>query len=536
MKKLLTLLATLMLAPLAGLLAAEANPTKPNLLFLITDQQTVSALSCDGNPYVQTPNLDRLAARGVRFEKSYCTYPLCCPSRGSLFTSRTPHELGIYANADAEVTTKNVPTMGEMFRAAGYQTAYAGKWHLEVTFPAFKGKPMPGFDVLPLAGRDPYTVDGDKEGRGLTVDPNTADAAIKFLHQPHAQPFLLVVSVLNPHDICEYPECEALRKLLPSDPAKLPPARPNLRDVGKAPSAIQKTIAQRSDRTEQQWREYLWVYHRLVEIADGEAGRVLTALDQTGLSANTIVVFTSDHGEMMGSHGLVKKEKLYEEAAAVPLVVAPPGVKASVDRQHLVSGIDILPTLLDYAGIAAPDSLQGKSLRPLVEGKAVAWRDFVVSEVNGSGEARMVRTARYKYIVYAQGEDREQLFDMEKDSGELRNLIADPTLAVEVMRHHRLLDQWRKETHDEIGKRSTIEKGQSGKKQTGDDGMNKPAPDRATLFDKKNKNHDGKLSLEEFLAGQTDQEAAKGRFEKWDANKDDFLSREEFINMGGKSK
>ena len=150
------------------------------------------------------------------------------------------------------------------------------------------------------------------------------------------------------------------------------------------------------------------------------------------------------------------------------MIVAPPGGKAGVDKQHLVSGLDIMPTLLDYAGIAAPASLEGKSLRPLVEGKEVPWRDFVVSEVNVSFEARMVRTARYKYIVFASGENREQFFDMEKDPGELKNLIADPALAGEVARHRKLLEQWREETRDEIGKRPAVEKGRRGKNKGGD--------------------------------------------------------------------
>jgi arylsulfatase A-like enzyme len=462
MNKLDLIFTTFVLASLAALNAAD-SPTEPprNMLFIITDQQTVGALSCAGNPYVKTPNLDRLAARGVRFEKSYCTYPLCSPSRGSLFTSRTPHELGIgfNGNKDSELSERDLKgkTMGEVFRAAGYETAYAGKWHLKVPFPSFKGQQIPGFTMLPLAGRDPGAIDHAKDGKGLTVDPNTADAAIKFLRQPQKKPFLLVVSLLNPHDICEYPECAALRALLPDDPAQLPPARPNLLDTEKLPSALQPAVSQKGDWAEQQWREYLWVYYRLCEAADTEAGRVLAALDRSGLTGNTVVVFTSDHGEMMGSHQMITKQKLYEESVAVPLFVVPPGGKARVDDQHLVSGLDVMPTLLDYAGIAAPASLQGKSLRPLVDGKEVPWREFVVSEVNGRGEARMVRTPRHKYIVFAEGENREQFFDMEKDPGELRNLIADPVLTTEVERHRRLLAQWRKDTHDEIGKRSPVQ-------------------------------------------------------------------------------
>lgn len=450
------------LLPLAALTAAE--PPRPNLLFLITDQQTAGALSCAGNPHLKTPNLDRLAARGVRFEKSYCTNPLCCPSRTSFFTSRMPHELGVNGNTDAEIAAKGVPTMGELFQAAGYETAYAGKWHLQVPFPAFKNGKMPGFTVLPLAGRDPHQIDKETDGKGLTVDPNTANAAIDFLKQPHSKPFLLVVSILNPHDICEYPECSALRNLLPKDPAQLPPARPNLRDTGKLPKALERALAH-ADWTEQQWREYLWVYYRLAEIADAEAGRVLDALDQTGLAASTVVLFTSDHGEMMGSHGMITKQKLYEEAAAVPFIVATPQTKAAVNPQHLVSGLDVLPTLLDYAGISAPDTLRGRSLRPLVDGKSVPWREFVAAESRAIGDARMIRTDRYKLIAFGTGEPREQFFDLEKDPGELTNLVAGPALAGEVDRHRKLLEQWMKDTGDaDFGKLPLPGKGKKGGK------------------------------------------------------------------------
>ena len=390
-----TLAAVLLALPASLPAAEEPSGRRLNLLLIITDQQTAGALSCAGNPYLKTPNLDRLAARGVRFAKSYCAYPLCCPSRGTLLTSRMPHELGVYGNFGAELSEKGVPTMGELFRAAGYETAYAGKWHLQVPFPAFKTRKIPGFTVLPLAGRNPHTIDLTKEGKGLTVDPNTADAAVDFLRQSRDRPFLLTVSVLNPHDICEYTKCEAFRQMLPDDPARLPPARPNLRDTDDLPSAIQKFAAQHADWSELQWREYLWVYYRLVEKADAEVGRVLASLDRTGLSNKTVVVFTSDHGEMMGSHRMVTKQKLYEESAAVPLIVAPPGAAAAVDGEHLASGLDVLPTLLDYGGITAPASLEGRSLRPLVEGKTVPWREFVVSETVSGADARMVRTARY---------------------------------------------------------------------------------------------------------------------------------------------
>ena len=452
-------IADLLLAPLAGLHAADLpKANKPNILFIMTDQQTANALSCAGNPYVKTPNLDRLAARGVRFTQSYASNPLCVPSRAGLFSSRMPHELGIYGNTmDAVLSTKGVPTMGELFQSAGYETAYTGKWHVHEAFPAYKGKPIPGFTVLPQGGKDPRQGDKKTEEKAPQCDPYTAEAAIKFLQQPHSKPFLLVVSLLNPHDICEFDSYAGFQKTVPADPAQLPPPRPNLRDTGRLPSELQSELQKgkkkKSEWTELQWRQYLFVYYRLVESSDRLIGQVLDALNQAGLSSNTVVVFTSDHGEMMGSHGLIHKQKLYDESVAVPLIVALPAGVPGVDKQHLVSGLDLMPTFLDYAGIAAPASLEGRSLRPLVEGKTVRWREFVVSETFGP-EARMIRTGRYKYISFAQGENSEQFFDMEKDSGEMKNLIDNPALAGEVARHRLLLQEWMQTTTDVAGKGS----------------------------------------------------------------------------------
>ena len=545
--------AALLLTPLTVLPAADSSVTnKPNILFLITDQQTVSALSCAGNPYVKTPNLDRLAARGIRFAQSYVSYPLCSPSRASIFSSRIPHELGIYGNNNgAELRKKGVPTLGELFNAAGYETAYAGKWHAFDAFPAYGGGVVPGFTVLPMGGKDPRPGDKKTEEKAPQCDPYIAEAAIKFLQQPHAKPFFLTVSLLNPHDICEFNSYDGFQKMLPADPTQLPPLRPNLHDTELLPSEMQKEVRKRNDWSDLKWQQYLWVYYHLVESSDKLIGNVLTALEQSGLNSNTIVVFTSDHGEMMGSHGLVTKEKLYEESVAVPLIIAPPNAPTGVDQQHLVSGLDLMPTFLDYAGIKAPASLEGRSLRPLVEGKADAWREFVAAETM-EPEARMIRTAGYKYIYFGTGDNREQFFDEEKDPGELHNLVNSAQLASEVARHRTLLKNWMESTKDTFGKGpkalSEVKRKDNDKKRDREipsngtstslpsDTTKKPDVDRAASFLKRDTNHDGKLSLEEYLINQNNAEAATKRFKRWDINNDGFLSRDEFLSEGSNSK
>jgi len=525
-------------------------PAKPNLLFLITDQQTISALSCAGNPDLKTPNLDRLAARGVRFTKSYAAHPLCVPSRASLFSSRLPHELGIYGNTmDAVLETKGVPTLGELFQAAGYETAYAGKWHVHSAFPAYEKKKntIPGFTVLPLGGKDPRQGDKKTEEKAPQCDPFVAEAAVQFLQQTHAKPFLLTVSLLNPHDICEFSSFEGFKSMLPADPAQLPPLRANVHDTGQLPSELVGDVRKTRDWTDLRWRQYLWLYYRLVESSDKLIGQILTALEASGQGANTIVVFTSDHGEMLGAHQMVTKQKLYEESAAVPLIIAPPGATAAVDREHLVSGVDLMPTFLDYAGINAPASLRGHSLRPLLDGKPVAWREFVAAETM-EPEARMIRTNRYKYICFGAGKNREQFFDEEQDPGELHNRIADAALAPEVERHRRFLQEWMRSTDDHFDagpkKLSEVKRRELARARKGAPAKAEATPppaapatppsdaDRATSFAKKDTNHDGKLDLAEYLASQKEPDAARKRFQRWDTNKDGFLSREEFITSG----
>ncbi|TWU40621.1 sulfatase family protein [Novipirellula artificiosorum] len=440
--------------------AEETSVVQPNILFIITDQQYIEAMSAAGNPYVKTPAMDSLAARGMRFTKSYCTYPVCTPSRASLVTSLMPHEMGILSNNICPGIPQDIPNMGDLFRKAGYRTAWAGKWHVPAPYPGFMTGPrsgIPGFDVLKLDG--PVHRSIPSTGPGMGSDPTTTKATLDFLDQPQDRPFLLVCSLLNPHDICEYPR-EPDNYPAPPAASKLPPLPANFEAIQNEPSLL-AAVRQRQQKakvgtrrdTEIQWREYRWAYYHLTEVVDSLISQVLKKLDQSPYADNTLIIFTSDHGEMAGSHQLRTKSYMYEEATAVPLIVCPPiKTSAAVDKQHLVSGLDILPTMCDYAGISIPESFEGVSLRPLLEntktGRQDAWRDYLVLEINDRTEVRMVRSDRYKYIVYAKGEIREQLFDLESDPGETSNLAQNPERKEIIETHRNMLRQWIHQTKD----------------------------------------------------------------------------------------
>jgi len=413
----------------AGLGAAVEKP--PNFLFILCDQMNLDAMSAMGNPHVRTPNLDRLAARGVTFVESHSTNPVCSPARSSLFTGRMPVETGVIVN-DRPIRP-GMPNLGQWLgQQAGYDTAYCGKWHLP------HGYPPPntaGFRVLPSGG-----------GQGFADDcwvSRTCEAYLRNRPVGEGAPFLLVASFMQPHDICYWmihPDT-----LVPKDlpmarlSAELPALPPNHRSRPEGPRQVGNGYARFT--TDDQWRYYLYCYYRMVEMLDSDVGRLLDALDESGHRDNTVVVFTADHGEGAGRHGNVQKWHPYDESMKVPMIWAGPGgIREGVrDTAHLVSGIDLMSTLCDYANIQTPPKARGRSLRPLLEGRPVAWRDHVVAEWKRQG--RIVRTARHKFVRH--GDDPVvQLFDMQKDPWEMTNLARDQGYSAIIQEHQRLLADW----------------------------------------------------------------------------------------------
>jgi arylsulfatase A-like enzyme len=433
--------------------AADSPQTskRPNILFIMTDQQHRNMMSCTGNKWLKTPALDGLAKGGIRFDRSYCTNPVCVPSRISMATGvmscrlgATSNKPGMNAKVPAEVSNQS---LGRLMKSAGYDTFYGGKVHM---CSALAPKNA-GYDVCVKDERNKLPVD-----------------CIKFIKTKRDKPFFAMASFINPHDICyahkarlggSYANVKDLYKKaldLPLD--ELPPLPDNYAIQENEPGGIADHLStkaitpsgtMRKDYDETAWRVYRWIYHRLTEQVDANIGKILDGLKKSGLEDNTLIIFTSDHGNMDASHHLASKGFFYEESVGVPLILSYKGniPAGRVDEKSLAStGLDILPTICDYASVTKPAHCLGESLRPLAEGKSVDnWRSYAAAE---NGGCRMIRSEQYKYCAFADNDSKESLVDLEKDPGEMRNLVDDPTLKNVLADHRKLLADWSKLSSD----------------------------------------------------------------------------------------
>ena len=443
---------------------ALAAGSRPNILLIITDQQHAGMLSCAGNPHLKTPNLDSRARTGARFERAYCGNPVCVPSRFCMMSGTMPSRIGMETNGEIgnEVPQEILDNaMGAVFRRAGYQTVYGGKTHVP-------------------AARKPNRIE-DYGFESITADSRDelAETCAKFLREKHDRPFLMVASFINPHDIC-YMAIRAWKNsgTVPKKAKVTPLSPPAIQCLDAAlqrPAGVSEEEFFRSvcppvpanygipvgelsvfggkDRgfrgyvrqhwTERNWRLHRWAYARLTERVDAEIGKVLAALRESGLEKNTLVMFTSDHGDMDSAHRFEHKSLLYEEAVHVPMIVSWKGVTQAglVDRDHLVStGLDLIPTMCDFAGVPKPASLKGRSVKALAEGKSADnWRSHLVVE---NQQARLVLAEHWKYMVGGAGEIREMITDLARDAGEMKNLASDPAYREQLQTGRRLLKEW----------------------------------------------------------------------------------------------
>jgi choline-sulfatase len=441
---------------------ASKDPDRPNIIFILTDDQGCWAMGCAGNSEIRTPHLDRLAQTGMRFENFFCTSPVCSPARATILTGRIPSQHGVHdwiragnsvadhehdKSAEPIEYLKNQPGYSDRLAAAGYICGISGKWHLGDSH-----HPQKSFTFWEVHARGggayynaPMIKDGEVYHEPRYVTDVITDNALHFLEQQkeYKKPFYLSVHYTAPHSPWE-------RKHHPADIfdsyAKDCPFESVPSDLSPPEWAQHLSIPIKDAETR---REYLSGYYAAVTAMDANVGRILTWLESNDLRENTLILFTSDNGMNMGQHGVFGKGNatfplnMFDESVKVPFIASRPGhVPEGVLRPELLSHYDIMPTLLDYAGTEHPDAdrLPGSSFAPLFRGRTISGpgRVFVCEEY---GPVRMVRTADWKYVHrYPYGPN--ELYDLQNDPGEKHNLINDDEHQSQVKDLKTSLDEW----------------------------------------------------------------------------------------------
>ena len=466
-------------------LARAADKKRFNILFLMTDQHNHNVLGCAGNPLVKTPTLDKLASEGAMFTDACCATPFCSPTRASLITGMWPHTHGVVQNIDG---TKigfgdDVVATEQILFDKGYETFHMGKWHLgqETNLRCYrkdaeklsqeshkqylKGLPEDAWDK-PRSGEvqagdiammpemaefsKVWTAETNRSGQNLsligrqllkpehTYESWLADRCVEEIRKYKDENFMITWSVSPPHPLWIVPEPYYSMY----DPAKMVlPA--NFNDH---PAAYQSSQPGRMGKLmgEKLLREYLRCYYGQTTMMDALMGRILKALKDEGLEKDTLVIFTSDHGDMQAGHGMPCKSlpAFYEEIVRVPLLMRhPKSIKPGTKVHTHANSVDMMPTLLDFAGAEIPKGVQGTSLKKLIQGKA-SEDDRPAFCERGLGDkggfSRMIRTKEWKYVIFADG--RRELFDLKKDPCEMTNL-ADGKPSAMADLHKRLLAQ-----------------------------------------------------------------------------------------------
>lgn len=456
--------------PLGVSSAAERAARRPNILYIMSDDHAAHAMSCYGSRVNKTPNLDRIAREGMRFENCFCTNSICGPCRAVVLTGKYSHVNGFIDNSSTFDGSQQ--TVAKLLQAAGYQTAMVGKWHL-VSDPT-------GFDFWHiLLGQGPYynppmkTPQGVVKHTGYTTDIIT-DVALDFLKNKRdkSRPFFLMYHHKAPHrhwqpgpkylgkyDDVTLPEPVDLfddyrgrgtaagaqemtvaRHLNPND-LKLVPQKgltpDQLAAWNRAYEAENKAFLaanlQGDDLVRWKYQRYMKDYLRCIDSVDENVGRVLDYLDEAGLADDTVVIYTSDQGFYLGDHGWFDKRFMYEQSLRSPLVVRWPGhIRPGTVNKDIVLNLDFAETFLDIAGQPVPPDMQGRSLKPTLEGrtpddwrKAMYYRYYEYPAVHMVHKHYGVRTGRYK-LIYFHELDEWELFDLEKDPREMKSVYADP--------------------------------------------------------------------------------------------------------------
>lgn len=458
-----------------------------NVLFIASDDLNCN-LSSYGHPVVKTPNIDRIAARGTTFLRSYCQFPLCSPSRTSLMTGLRPDATQVYdLKKHFRTVVPDVVTLPQLFMKSGYYAARVGKiYHYGV--PGEIG--TSGLDDAASWNHfvNPRGRDKDEEGKLTNYTPDrglgsslsflAADGAdeeqtdgigtteaIRLLEANKDKPFFIGMGYYRPH--CPYIAPKRDFDAIPLEKSQMPPFLRSWKDQVPADASLFTKPWPWMGVTEQQSREAKRAYWAAVTFMDRQVGRLLDALERLKLADRTIIVFWGDNGYHVGENGLWKKQSLYENSARVPLLIAAPGQRAKGQASaRTVELLDIYPTLADLCGLTPPSHLQGRSLRPLLDDPKAAWDKPAFTQVwRGSFPGHSVRTERYRYTEWDNGKKGVEFYDYEVDPNETRNLAADPKYADRLAELRALLRKhWEKEYRPATG----AGKGGGGKGEKGE--------------------------------------------------------------------
>lgn len=427
------LLAVAALACNAPAVPAAEPANRPNIVFIYTDDQRWDALGCMGHPFLQTPHIDRLAREGALFRNAFVTTPLCSPSRASFLTGQYVHTHGVKGNRDNAALSRQLVTFPRVLQGAGYETAYIGKWHM-----GNDDAPRPGFDRwVSFKGQGvyndpPLNVDGKVvKATGYMTDLLT-DYAVEFIRKERTKPFCLCLG----HKAVHGPFTPAARhKTLYADQAIT--RAPNAQDTLEGKPALTRKLANSKQPVPRpgggSGDELIRSQLRGLVAVDEGVGRLLQALTETKQLDNTLVIYTSDNGYFWGEHGLGDKRAAYEESIRIPLLMRYPKlIKAGTTIDGMVLNIDVAPTVCAVAGVPAPKSMEGLSLVPLLQGHTAGWRPAILTEYFAEvmypriPTWQAVRTPRWKYIHYPELEGMDELYDLQADPHEMKNLIKDP--------------------------------------------------------------------------------------------------------------
>ena len=433
-------------------LGAEVSGSYRNVLFVAVDDLNHS-LGCYGHPVVKSPNIDKLAALGIRFDRAYCQFPVCNPSRTSLLTGLRPDTTGVLNNTTPfRSNLPDVVTLPQLFRENGYFTARVGK----IFHPREETDDPKAWDLK----SDPKgTRRGNKgQGRNLTggsvkwcrwlaaegddedqPDGQIAAEAIRLLEQHRDGPFFIAAGFHKPHDPFVAPKryfdlYPLERMKLVRDPSDR--STPHPQSIG---SGWKKDFDRFTDRER---REFMRAYYAGISFVDAQLGKLMAAMDRLGLWPNTTVIFFSDHGYQLGEHGWWNKNTLYEPSARSPMIVVAPDSAKGKSCSGIVEFVDIYPTLADLHGLPAPANLEGISLRPLLSDPTLPGKRAAFTQVQrGAISGHSVRTERWRYTEWDGGKQGTELYDHNSDPGEYYNLATDPEHAGTIKELSKMLHQ-----------------------------------------------------------------------------------------------